>query len=65
MVTPEIVDIKKNIIPQIQGVTPARRREKGTYGDGGKDEGVVGSRPGGSLGGLVEDDIDDPVHAEP
>jgi hypothetical protein len=37
------------------------RREEGTDGDGGEDEGRVG----GSLGGSVEDGGDVPVHAEP
>jgi hypothetical protein len=40
---------------------PARRREEGTYGDGGKDDG----RAGGSLGRSTEDGIDASVHTEP
>ena len=39
----------------------ARRREEGTLGDGGKDDG--GAR--GPLGRSVEDGRDVPVHAEP
>jgi hypothetical protein len=37
----------------------ARRREEGTYGDGGDDEGGAG----GSLGGSTEDGEDVSVHA--
>jgi hypothetical protein len=39
----------------------ARRREEGTLGDGGKDDG--GAR--GPLGRSVDDGGDVPIHAEP
>jgi hypothetical protein len=46
-------------------IGPARRRDEGTIGDGGKDEGRVGGGAGGSLGRSAEDGGDVPIHAEP
>jgi hypothetical protein len=43
---------------------PARRREEGTYGDGGEDEGRAGGEAGNSLGRSVDDGGDVPVHID-
>jgi hypothetical protein len=44
---------------------PARRREEGTYEDGGENEGGTGGGVGGSLGGSADDDGDVSVYIEP
>lgn len=44
---------------------PTRRREEGTYRDGGEDEGGAGGGADDLLGGLAEDGGDVPIYVEP